>query len=95
MPVRFKPLWLFGIKIALTTFAMPNLFWGGWDMKIFEAMAREGHEQLIFNYDKTSGLKAIIALHDTRLGPAQGGCRMWNYECEEDAIIDAMRLAKG
>lgn len=64
-------------------------------MKIFEAMAREGHEQLIFNYDKTSGLKAIIALHDTRLGPAQGGCRMWNYECEEDAIIDAMRLAKG
>ena len=47
-------------------------------MKIFEAMAKEGHEQLLFNYDRTSGLKAIIALHDTRLGPAQGGCRMWN-----------------
>lgn len=64
-------------------------------MKIFEAMAKEGHEQLLFNYDRTSRLKAIIALHDTTLGPAQGGCRMWNYQCEDDAIIDALRLSKG
>lgn len=64
-------------------------------MKIFDAMVREGHEQLFFNYDRTTGLKAIIAIHDTTLGPAQGGCRMWNYRCEEDAISDVLRLSKG
>lgn len=64
-------------------------------MKIFEAMAKEGHEQVFFNYDRTSGLKAIIAIHDTTLGPAQGGCRMWNYENEDQALTDALRLSKG
>lgn len=64
-------------------------------MKIFEAMVQEGHEQLFFNYDRTTGLKAVIALHNTTLGPAQGGCRMWNYECEDDAVTDALRLSKG
>lgn len=64
-------------------------------MKIFEAMAKEGHEQVFFNYDRTTGLKAIIALHDTTLGPAQGGCRMWKYQCEDDALTDALRLSKG
>lgn len=64
-------------------------------MKIFEAMVKEGHEQLFFNYDRTTGLKAVIALHDTTLGPAQGGCRMWNYNCEDDAVTDALRLSKG
>ncbi len=64
-------------------------------MKIFEEMARGGHEQLIFNYDRTTGLKAIIAIHDTTLGPALGGCRMWDYSSEEEAITDALRLSKG
>ncbi len=64
-------------------------------MKIFEAMVQEGHEQLFFNYDRTTGLKAVIALHNTTLGPAQGGCCMWNYECEDDAVTDALRLSKG
>lgn len=53
------------------------------------------YEQLIFCQDKTSGLKAIIAIHDTTLGPALGGTRMWNYATEEEAIEDALRLAKG
>lgn len=53
------------------------------------------YEQLVFCQDKTSGLKAIIAIHDTTLGPALGGTRMWTYENEEAAIEDALRLAKG
>lgn len=64
-------------------------------MKIFEEMAKEGHEQLFFNHDKNSGLKAVIAIHDTTMGPAQGGCRMWNYGNEDQVIKDALRLSKG
>ncbi len=64
-------------------------------MRIFEYMERHGHEQLVFCHDKVSGLKAIIAIHDTTLGPALGGCRMWKYESEDEAILDALRLAKG
>ncbi|SHJ66371.1 leucine dehydrogenase [Anaerobranca californiensis DSM 14826] len=64
-------------------------------MKIFEMMEKEGHEQLIFNQDKASGLKALIAIHDTTLGPALGGCRMWPYKTEEEAIYDVLRLSKG
>lgn len=62
---------------------------------IFELMEKYGHEQLIFNYDKATGLKAIIGIHDTTLGPALGGCRMWDYESEEDAIMDVLRLSRG
>lgn len=64
-------------------------------MNIFQAMQRHGHEELVFWYDQTSGLKAIVALHDTRLGPALGGCRMWPYPDEDDAIEDALRLSRG
>ncbi|WP_148866210.1 Glu/Leu/Phe/Val dehydrogenase dimerization domain-containing protein [Thermosediminibacter litoriperuensis] len=64
-------------------------------MDIFKEMEKHGFEQIIFNYDKTTGLKAIIAIHDTTLGPALGGCRMWPYETEDEALMDAMRLAKG
>jgi len=64
-------------------------------MDIFKEMEKHGFEQIIFNYDKTTGLKAIIAIHDTTLGPALGGCRMWPYETEDEALFDAMRLAKG
>jgi leucine dehydrogenase len=62
---------------------------------IFEQMAEYGHEQIIFNYDKSTGLKAIVAIHDTTLGPALGGCRMWDYETEQDALTDALRLSRG
>jgi glutamate dehydrogenase/leucine dehydrogenase len=62
---------------------------------IFEAMRRHGHEQVIFNYDRATGLRAIIAIHDTTLGPALGGCRMWPYPSEADAVEDALRLSEG
>ncbi|MCP5382096.1 MAG: Glu/Leu/Phe/Val dehydrogenase [Kordiimonadaceae bacterium] len=53
------------------------------------------HEQLAYLHDKDTGLKAFIAVHDTSLGPAAGGCRMWPYENEMDALNDVLRLARG
>ena len=64
-------------------------------MEIFKYMESKDYEQLVFCQDKTSGLKAIIAIHDTTLGPALGGTRMWTYASEEEAIEDALRLARG
>lgn len=64
-------------------------------MEIFKYMEKYDYEQLVICHDKTSGLKAIIGIHDTTLGPALGGTRMWNYATEEEAIEDALRLAKG
>lgn len=64
-------------------------------MELFAAMEQDDYEELLFCQDKASGLKAIIAIHDTTLGPALGGTRMWTYASEEDAIIDVLRLAKG
>lgn len=64
-------------------------------MKIFDYMEKYGHEQIVFCYDSTSGLKAIIGIHDTTLGPALGGSRIWDYETEEDALIDVIRLSRG
>ncbi|RUL56913.1 MULTISPECIES: branched-chain amino acid dehydrogenase [Lysinibacillus] len=64
-------------------------------MEIFKYMEKYDYEQLVFCQDKSSGLKAIIAIHDTTLGPALGGSRMWTYATEEQAIEDALRLARG
>ncbi len=64
-------------------------------MEIFKYMEKYDYEQLVFCQDRTSGLKAIIAIHDTTLGPALGGVRMWPYATEEQAIEDALRLARG
>ncbi|AUW93535.1 Glu/Leu/Phe/Val dehydrogenase dimerization domain-containing protein [Sulfobacillus sp. hq2] len=64
-------------------------------MNIFEAMEQYGHEELVFWYDQAAGLKAIVAIHDTTLGPALGGLRMWPYDSEDDAITDVMRLSRG
>ncbi|GKW44397.1 branched-chain amino acid dehydrogenase [Planococcus sp. NCCP-2050] len=64
-------------------------------MEIFKRMEQHDYEQLVFCQDKNSGLKAIICIHDTTLGPALGGTRMWNYETEEEAIEDAIRLGRG
>jgi leucine dehydrogenase len=63
-------------------------------MGIFDFGSRD-HEQVVFCNDPSTGLKAIIAIHDTTLGPALGGCRFWNYKTEEDAIFDVMRLSRG
>lgn len=64
-------------------------------MNIFDEMEQYGHEELVFWYDKTTGLKAIVGIHDTTLGPALGGCRMWPYEAEDDAVTDVLRLSRG
>ncbi|MDK2901614.1 Leucine dehydrogenase [Koleobacter methoxysyntrophicus] len=64
-------------------------------MEIFKYMEDYDYEQLVFCHDSVSGLKAIIAIHDTTLGPALGGTRMWTYSTEDEAIIDALRLARG
>src|SRR5579862_4358177 len=62
---------------------------------ILSYMAQFDYENLYFCQERETGLKAIIALHDTTLGPATGGCRMWTYAREADAIEDALRLARG
>jgi leucine dehydrogenase len=64
-------------------------------MELFKYLEKYDYEQVVFCQDKQSGLKAIIAIHDTTLGPALGGTRMWTYASEEAAIEDALRLAKG
>ncbi len=62
----------------------------------FELVAKHGdHEEVVFCNNKEIGLKAIIAIHNTALGPALGGTRMWNYKNEEEALVDVLRLAKG
>ena len=63
-------------------------------MDIFDLMKKNGHEQIIFNFDKETGMKAIIAIHDSTLGQAFGGVRMVNYASMENALRDALRLAK-
>jgi leucine dehydrogenase len=55
----------------------------------------EGYERVVRGVDPQTGLHAIIAVHDTTLGPALGGLRMWNYASEEDALFDVLRLSKG
>lgn len=64
-------------------------------MKIFEYLEKYDYEQLVFCQDRATGLKAIIGIHDTTLGPALGGTRFWNYETEEEAIVDVLRLSRG
>ena len=54
-----------------------------------------GHEEVVYCHDAEVGLKAIIAVHNTTLGPALGGTRMWPYQSEEDALVDVLRLSKG
>lgn len=61
----------------------------------FESMAEFGHEQVLFSQDPESGLRAIIAIHDTSLGPALGGCRLYDYANEADALRDVLRLSRG
>lgn len=64
-------------------------------MNVFDEMKAKEHEQVVYCYDKATSLKAIIAIHNTVLGPALGGCRMWPYENEEKALHDVLRLARG
>lgn len=62
---------------------------------IFDQLAQKEHEQVVFCSDPESGLKAIIAIHNTTLGPALGGLRMWPYKSEAEALKDVLRLSRG
>lgn len=62
---------------------------------IFSQITSMKHEQVVFCYDHETGLKAIIAIHNTNLGPSLGGTRMWKYDNENDARTDVLRLSRG
>ena len=62
---------------------------------VFGQLSFDDHEQIVFCNDKDTGLKAIIGIHNTVLGPALGGTRMWNYENEWEALNDVLRLSRG
>lgn len=64
-------------------------------MHLFETIHGTEHEQVVFCHNKDAGLKAIIAIHNTTLGPALGGLRMWPYATEEEAVKDVLRLSRG
>ncbi len=62
---------------------------------VFGKLTQDEHEQVVYCYDKATGLKVIIAIHNTALGPALGGTRIWDYAHDEEALIDVLRLSKG
>ncbi|PCI69598.1 MAG: amino acid dehydrogenase [Gammaproteobacteria bacterium] len=64
-------------------------------MSVFNLRDYDDHEQVVFCKDVESGLEAVICIHSTALGPAVGGCRMWEYNSDEGALIDALRLSRG
>ncbi|MBC8514248.1 Glu/Leu/Phe/Val dehydrogenase [bacterium] len=64
-------------------------------MTIFSQEAWHQHDSVHFFRDSATGLRAIVAIHDTTLGPALGGCRLWNYNTETEAIRDVLRLSRG
>lgn len=67
----------------------------GTDFPVFSQIASRGHEQIVLCSDPQSGLKAIIAIHNTTLGPSLGGVRMWPYQTEAEAVRDVLRLSRG
>jgi leucine dehydrogenase len=64
-------------------------------MAAFDDTAFDDHERVVFCRDRATGLKAIIAIHSTALGPAAGGCRLWRYESDDAALHDVLRLSQG
>src|SRR5215207_6833985 len=64
-------------------------------MEITEIVTNTDHEQVLIGRDAVSGYHGIIAIHSTALGPAVGGTRIWNYESEDEALTDALRLSQG
>ncbi|HEX9995344.1 MAG TPA: Glu/Leu/Phe/Val dehydrogenase [Acidimicrobiales bacterium] len=65
------------------------------DAHVFELLSDGGYEQVVFCHDPASGLRAIVAIHSTVLGPALGGTRFWPFASEHEALVDVLRLAKG
>lgn len=65
------------------------------DKSVFDQISEHNHEKVVFCHDKETGLKAIIGIHNTVLGPALGGTRMWSYASEAEALDDVLRLSRG
>ena len=64
-------------------------------MELFDRLAQMGHEEVVVASDPSCGYRGIIAVHSTALGPALGGTRFWQYESDEAAVTDALRLSRG
>ncbi len=64
-------------------------------MSVFDSVAVHGHEEVLYGFDPVSGLRTIIAIHSTALGPALGGTRFYPYTSEGDALFDVLRLSRG
>ena len=64
-------------------------------VSIFDEVKNMGHEQVVFCYDEATGLRSIIGIHNTVLGPSLGGTRMWDYATEAEAVTDVLRLSRG
>src|SRR5262245_45210797 len=64
-------------------------------MEIFKKSTNSDHEEVYFAYDSASGYRGIIAVHSTALGPAVGGTRFWNYESDDEALTEVLRLSRG
>ncbi|NJM24253.1 MAG: leucine dehydrogenase, partial [Bacteroidia bacterium] len=62
---------------------------------VFDALEQMGHEQVVMCHDEATGLRAIIGIHNTTLGPALGGTRLWAYASEQEAMTDVLRLSRG
>ena len=62
---------------------------------VFSEIAKHQHEQVVFCHDHETGLRAIIGIHNTVLGPALGGTRMWHYASDMEALNDVLRLSRG
>ncbi len=88
-----------GKQVAIVLFQQLNALTGGGNtgarMKIINRDNISEHEQVVFCQDRETGLEAIIAIHNTSRGVALGGCRMWPYASEEEALTDVLRLSKG
>src|SRR5882672_9730764 len=65
------------------------------NMSLFSHPEFDDHEDVMYCHDPVTGLRGIIAVHSTALGPAAGGCRMYPYASEEDALTDVLRLSRG
>ncbi|MDH4309902.1 MAG: leucine dehydrogenase, partial [Acidimicrobiia bacterium] len=64
-------------------------------MGVFDQVAPWGHEEVLYGFDPVSGLRTIVAIHSTALGPALGGTRFYSYRSEDEALFDVLRLSRG
>jgi leucine dehydrogenase len=93
--VNHKSTYLSGTKKALSAHRITKICMSNSSFSLFGHLEEGGHEQVVFMNDKASGLRAIVAIHSTALGPALGGTRMWPYKSDEEALRDVLRLSRG